>query len=151
MQVFLHCCGTRDANAIDFSAINFSDLLTSIQRQALQFICLPKYIKNVSNKDQDNNKDTNTGKNKNKRRNQGNSDANNNNPRGNPVKLTNPDTDPECLLPANLEYKRAFSKKLKTGIPCPKADNGVKMCHKYHARGFYLSDNCNFSHEKKFG
>ena len=149
IQVFLHSCGSRDSKKIDFAAIDFSSLLKSIQRQDIQFIRLPKYIKKVSFKEQEDTKDNNPSKNKNKQQQRRGNGGNNDSPRPNLVKLTNPDTDPECLLPPDLEYKRAFSRKLKTGIPPPKSDDGVEMCHKFHAKGFCLSKNCPFSQTQK--
>ena len=103
LQVFLHSCGSRDSSEMDFEAINFQDLLTSIQRRSLQLARIPKYIKQKSSKkdnaddNNDNSERSNTKSKKNR-----NKDNRDRTDEEEPIRVNNPNSDPECLLPDTL-------------------------------------------------
>ena len=140
VQKFIHSCAFKNTNKLDIQAIEFSNFLSSIDSREINFIRLPKFLKDMTTK---------AHKSKRKREENNDDSQPRNKKKVAKDRIINKDErDPQAKLPANLQFGEVFCRECCSGLDQPKMDNGKEMCNRFYGKG-YCFPNCKRGHDKK--
>ena len=140
VQKFLHSCALGELNKLDLKAIDFVDLLRSIQDRSIAFVRAPSYVKDQLPKPNKNKRkplEDDTYKIKKGKGNQGKDN-----------KIENDEQDNQAKLGNGMAFGEVFCKEIRKGVTQPKMDDGTEMCNRFYGKG-YCFQNCKRSHKKK--
>lgn len=104
IQKFIHSCALRKTNCLELKAIDFTSLLSSIDSHKINFICIPKCVKDTTKikKTKQDVEEENESK---KKRNQNK----------NKERVQNNKRDPQAKLAANQPFGEIFFKECREG------------------------------------
>ena len=142
VQRYLHSCALGIPSKLDTTAIDFSDMIRSIQNRSIAFVRAPSYVK-----------DQLPNRNKGKRRAEENEDEGPRTKKGKgnknrDNKVTNDEQDAQAKLGHGMVFGEVFCREVRDGTNQPRMDDGTEMCNRFYGKG-YCFQNCRRSHNKK--
>ena len=140
VQRFLYSCASGISSRLNVRALDFSGFLSSIENRSIEFIRLPKYIKDSTPKPS-------------KKRNRDREDHDQGGETKKKVKagkekVQNEDSDTSTRLAQNMVLGEVLCKEVREGITQPGMDDGIEMRNIFYGKGYSFA-NCKRSHKKR--
>ena len=140
VQKFLHSCALGKVDKLKLQALDFRNILSSVEDRSIAFVRSPAYVKTqfpTNNKGKRKSGDGNGEGQKNKR-NKGDTKE----------RVLNNESDSQAKLGSDMPFGEVFCKEVRSGVAQPKMDNGSEMCNRFYVKG-YCFQNCSRSHSTK--